>query len=192
MNSLDFEKLSLPLIFVGLSRTKNLWNLWSAVFNSTDLYLPWIWTCSDKGFKEARRELLSFYRQLSKAEIGAVFWSSVIILNSPQKFHEFLEGSNLITKLQAKHDVLKRTLGEGTAMTATIHSFAFFYSCIYSSLSYPKWISIHLSSAPTYLRAGSYTFLFYFPPFLWTLWAISIRPFSLLAFSYSHSPLVLI
>uniref|UniRef100_A0A3Q3ETB7 SLIT-ROBO Rho GTPase-activating protein 1 n=1 Tax=Labrus bergylta TaxID=56723 RepID=A0A3Q3ETB7_9LABR len=31
------------------------------------------------------------------------------------KFREFLEGSNLISKLQAKHDVLKRTLGEGTA-----------------------------------------------------------------------------
>ncbi|XP_076849734.1 SLIT-ROBO Rho GTPase-activating protein 1 isoform X1 [Brachyhypopomus gauderio] len=29
------------------------------------------------------------------------------------KFHEFLEGSNLIAKLQAKHDVLKRALGEG-------------------------------------------------------------------------------
>ncbi|XP_074533345.1 SLIT-ROBO Rho GTPase-activating protein 1 isoform X2 [Halichoeres trimaculatus] len=29
------------------------------------------------------------------------------------KFRECLEGSNLITKLQAKHDVLKRTLGEG-------------------------------------------------------------------------------
>ncbi|XP_058883503.1 SLIT-ROBO Rho GTPase-activating protein 1 isoform X2 [Acipenser ruthenus] len=29
------------------------------------------------------------------------------------KFKEFLEGSNLITKLQAKHDLLKRTLGEG-------------------------------------------------------------------------------
>ncbi|XP_069499570.1 SLIT-ROBO Rho GTPase-activating protein 3 isoform X2 [Ambystoma mexicanum] len=29
------------------------------------------------------------------------------------KFKEFLNGSNLITKLQAKHDVLKQTLGEG-------------------------------------------------------------------------------
>ncbi|XP_048863558.1 SLIT-ROBO Rho GTPase-activating protein 1 isoform X2 [Brienomyrus brachyistius] len=29
------------------------------------------------------------------------------------KFHEFMEGSNLISKLQAKHDLLKRTLGEG-------------------------------------------------------------------------------
>uniref|UniRef100_A0A672LYN3 SLIT-ROBO Rho GTPase-activating protein 1 n=1 Tax=Sinocyclocheilus grahami TaxID=75366 RepID=A0A672LYN3_SINGR len=28
------------------------------------------------------------------------------------KFHEYLEGSNLITKLQAKHDLLKRTLGD--------------------------------------------------------------------------------
>uniref|UniRef100_A0A3Q2XZL4 SLIT-ROBO Rho GTPase-activating protein 1 n=1 Tax=Hippocampus comes TaxID=109280 RepID=A0A3Q2XZL4_HIPCM len=32
------------------------------------------------------------------------------------KFREFLEGSNLISKLQAKHDLLKRTLGEGTVM----------------------------------------------------------------------------
>uniref|UniRef100_A0A8C6L1I2 SLIT-ROBO Rho GTPase-activating protein 1 n=1 Tax=Nothobranchius furzeri TaxID=105023 RepID=A0A8C6L1I2_NOTFU len=30
------------------------------------------------------------------------------------KFREFLEGDNLITKLQAKHDLLKRTLGDGT------------------------------------------------------------------------------
>lgn len=30
-----------------------------------------------------------------------------------QKLREFLEGSNLITKLQAKHDLLQRTLGEG-------------------------------------------------------------------------------
>nr|XP_043892341.1 SLIT-ROBO Rho GTPase-activating protein 1 isoform X3 [Solea senegalensis] len=29
------------------------------------------------------------------------------------KFREFLEGSNLISKLQAKHDLLKRTIGEG-------------------------------------------------------------------------------
>ncbi|XP_018418906.1 PREDICTED: SLIT-ROBO Rho GTPase-activating protein 1 isoform X4 [Nanorana parkeri] len=29
------------------------------------------------------------------------------------KFRELLEGSNLITKLQAKHDLLQRTLGEG-------------------------------------------------------------------------------
>uniref|UniRef100_A0A7N8WM42 SLIT-ROBO Rho GTPase activating protein 1a n=1 Tax=Mastacembelus armatus TaxID=205130 RepID=A0A7N8WM42_9TELE len=33
------------------------------------------------------------------------------------KFREYLEGSNLITKLQAKHDLLKRTLGEGTDTT---------------------------------------------------------------------------
>uniref|UniRef100_A0A3Q3XMB0 SLIT-ROBO Rho GTPase-activating protein 1 n=1 Tax=Mola mola TaxID=94237 RepID=A0A3Q3XMB0_MOLML len=33
------------------------------------------------------------------------------------KFREFLEGSNLISKLQAKHDLLKRTIGEGTVLT---------------------------------------------------------------------------
>uniref|UniRef100_A0AAX7VWJ3 SLIT-ROBO Rho GTPase-activating protein 1 n=1 Tax=Astatotilapia calliptera TaxID=8154 RepID=A0AAX7VWJ3_ASTCA len=33
------------------------------------------------------------------------------------KFREFLEGSNLISKLQAKHDLLKRALGEGTFTT---------------------------------------------------------------------------
>ncbi|KTG40638.1 hypothetical protein cypCar_00014846, partial [Cyprinus carpio] len=32
---------------------------------------------------------------------------------SIMKFREYLEGSNLITKLQAKHDLLKRTLGDG-------------------------------------------------------------------------------
>lgn len=30
-----------------------------------------------------------------------------------QKFKEYVNGSNLITKLQAKHDLLKQTLGEG-------------------------------------------------------------------------------
>ncbi|XP_008562626.1 PREDICTED: SLIT-ROBO Rho GTPase-activating protein 3-like, partial [Galeopterus variegatus] len=29
------------------------------------------------------------------------------------KFKEYVNGSNLITKLQAKHDLLKQTLGEG-------------------------------------------------------------------------------
>lgn len=42
----------------------------------------------------------------------------VITLNSLQKFREFLEGSNLISKLQAKHDLLKRTLGEGIVTTS--------------------------------------------------------------------------
>lgn len=32
---------------------------------------------------------------------------------SVQKFKEYLNGSNLIIKLQAKHDLLKQTLGEG-------------------------------------------------------------------------------
>lgn len=42
-------------------------------------------------------------------------------MNSPfclsarlQKYKEYLNGSNLIVKLQAKHDLLKQTLGEGT------------------------------------------------------------------------------
>ncbi|CAO2582178.1 SLIT-ROBO Rho GTPase-activating protein 1 [Lemmus lemmus] len=34
------------------------------------------------------------------------------------KLREFLEGSNLITKLQAKHDLLQRTLGEGWSLGA--------------------------------------------------------------------------
>uniref|UniRef100_A0A2K5ZMM7 SLIT-ROBO Rho GTPase activating protein 1 n=1 Tax=Mandrillus leucophaeus TaxID=9568 RepID=A0A2K5ZMM7_MANLE len=37
------------------------------------------------------------------------------------KLREYLEGSNLITKLQAKHDLLQRTLGEGEKMTWMIH-----------------------------------------------------------------------
>lgn len=32
-----------------------------------------------------------------------------------QKYKEYLNGSNLIIKLQAKHDLLKQTLGEGEA-----------------------------------------------------------------------------
>uniref|UniRef100_A0A3B4E8N9 SLIT-ROBO Rho GTPase-activating protein 1 n=1 Tax=Pygocentrus nattereri TaxID=42514 RepID=A0A3B4E8N9_PYGNA len=36
------------------------------------------------------------------------------------KFREFLEGSNLIAKLQAKHDLLKRALGEGKHHTKCV------------------------------------------------------------------------
>uniref|UniRef100_A0A663ESZ8 SLIT-ROBO Rho GTPase activating protein 3 n=1 Tax=Aquila chrysaetos chrysaetos TaxID=223781 RepID=A0A663ESZ8_AQUCH len=35
------------------------------------------------------------------------------------KFKEYLNGSNLITKLQAKHDLLKQTLGEGESREST-------------------------------------------------------------------------
>uniref|UniRef100_A0A8C4VPM1 SLIT-ROBO Rho GTPase activating protein 1 n=1 Tax=Gopherus evgoodei TaxID=1825980 RepID=A0A8C4VPM1_9SAUR len=38
------------------------------------------------------------------------------------KFREFLEGSNLITKLQAKHDLLHRTLGEGQVIPLIVES----------------------------------------------------------------------
>uniref|UniRef100_A0A8D2LD84 SLIT-ROBO Rho GTPase-activating protein 1 n=1 Tax=Varanus komodoensis TaxID=61221 RepID=A0A8D2LD84_VARKO len=37
------------------------------------------------------------------------------------KFREYLEGSNLITKLQAKHDLLQRTLAEGRRNSHTRH-----------------------------------------------------------------------
>uniref|UniRef100_A0A8C7XAA3 SLIT-ROBO Rho GTPase-activating protein 1 n=1 Tax=Oryzias sinensis TaxID=183150 RepID=A0A8C7XAA3_9TELE len=37
------------------------------------------------------------------------------------KFREFLEGSNLISKLQAKHDLLKRTLGDGNEALCSRH-----------------------------------------------------------------------
>lgn len=37
-----------------------------------------------------------------------------------QKFREYLEGSNLITKLQAKHDLLKRALGDGTVCFSVV------------------------------------------------------------------------
>lgn len=36
--------------------------------------------------------------------------------SSVQKFKEYLNGSNLIIKLQAKHDLLKQTLGEGECL----------------------------------------------------------------------------
>uniref|UniRef100_A0A8C4W6C7 SLIT-ROBO Rho GTPase activating protein 3 n=1 Tax=Gopherus evgoodei TaxID=1825980 RepID=A0A8C4W6C7_9SAUR len=38
------------------------------------------------------------------------------------KFKEYLNGSNLITKLQAKHDLLKQTLGEGQAIPLVVES----------------------------------------------------------------------
>lgn len=42
-------------------------------------------------------------------------WCSFISKNvcKMQKYKEYLNGSNLIVKLQAKHDLLKQTLGEG-------------------------------------------------------------------------------
>lgn len=42
-----------------------------------------------------------------------IFLCGLCFFLSPQKFKEYLNGSNLITKLQAKHDLLKQTLGEG-------------------------------------------------------------------------------
>lgn len=44
-----------------------------------------------------------------------VFFYSPIHL---QKYKEYLNGSNLIVKLQAKHDLLKQTLGEGKTSCA--------------------------------------------------------------------------
>lgn len=38
-----------------------------------------------------------------------------------QKFKEYLNGSNLIIKLQAKHDLLKQTLGEGETYIYTYY-----------------------------------------------------------------------
>lgn len=46
--------------------------------------------------------VLCFFRKLS-------FLVSLLPL---QKMKEYLEGRNLITKLQAKHDLLQKTLGE--------------------------------------------------------------------------------
>uniref|UniRef100_A0A672PG93 SLIT-ROBO Rho GTPase-activating protein 1 n=1 Tax=Sinocyclocheilus grahami TaxID=75366 RepID=A0A672PG93_SINGR len=50
------------------------------------------------------------------------------------KFREYLEGSNLITKLQAKHDLLKRTLGDAdlnghrkTSYLSLFHSFSLYF-----------------------------------------------------------------
>lgn len=77
------------------------------------------WTCSDKGFKRLSAcplplAFLSWIAVLSAGALAGTWGHRVITFNSPQKFREFLEGSNLISKLQAKHDLLKRTLGEGT------------------------------------------------------------------------------
>uniref|UniRef100_A0A8C4LJI9 SLIT-ROBO Rho GTPase-activating protein 1 n=1 Tax=Equus asinus asinus TaxID=83772 RepID=A0A8C4LJI9_EQUAS len=44
------------------------------------------------------------------------------------KLREYLEGSNLITKLQAKHDLLQRTLGEAKRPTFLLGSFRVFDS----------------------------------------------------------------
>ncbi|TNN67962.1 SLIT-ROBO Rho GTPase-activating protein 1 [Liparis tanakae] len=63
-----------------------------------------------------QQETEQFYFMIAVLRAGALPGTPgrwVITLNSQQKFREFLEGSNLISKLQAKHDLLKRTLGEG-------------------------------------------------------------------------------
>lgn len=39
---------------------------------------------------------------------------------NPQKFREYLEGNNLISKLQAKHDILKKALAEGKTDRKTL------------------------------------------------------------------------
>uniref|UniRef100_A0A8C3LZ80 SLIT-ROBO Rho GTPase activating protein 3 n=1 Tax=Chrysolophus pictus TaxID=9089 RepID=A0A8C3LZ80_CHRPC len=44
------------------------------------------------------------------------------------KFKEYLNGSNLITKLQAKHDLLKQTLGEGESQTVNLCLFFLSFS----------------------------------------------------------------
>lgn len=45
-------------------------------------------------------------------------FSILCSVSDPQKFREYLEGSNLISKLQAKHDILKKALAEGeTSLT---------------------------------------------------------------------------
>lgn len=46
-----------------------------------------------------------------------------------QKLREYLEGSNLITKLQAKHDLLQRTLGEGQ-LSERVGEMTWIISCV--------------------------------------------------------------
>lgn len=46
----------------------------------------------------------------TRSEMTSLF---VFRVFNPQKFSEYLEGSNLISKLQAKHDILKKALAEG-------------------------------------------------------------------------------
>lgn len=45
--------------------------------------------------------------------LKAIWLSFAFCLFDLQKYKEYLNGSNLLVKLQAKHDLLKQTLGEG-------------------------------------------------------------------------------
>ncbi|KAI4826286.1 hypothetical protein KUCAC02_021925, partial [Chaenocephalus aceratus] len=54
------------------------------------------------------------------------------------KFREFLEGSNLISKLQAKHDLLKRTLGEETSGCGQMAGFKCFTGRMQSAPQGPQ------------------------------------------------------
>lgn len=85
----------------------------------------------------------------------------LITLNSPQKFREFLEGSNLISKLQAKHDLLKRTLGEGIVTITVLSPPLTVPYCPRCSHSHPLYqttaISLLRMSASTSTCAWSLT-----------------------------------
>lgn len=61
-----------------------------------------------------------------------------------QKFKEYVNGSNLITKLQAKHDLLKQTLGEGESGSGGLRGGAVFpsgFCCgLVSCFSLRHWV----------------------------------------------------
>uniref|UniRef100_A0A674EXM7 SLIT-ROBO Rho GTPase activating protein 1b n=1 Tax=Salmo trutta TaxID=8032 RepID=A0A674EXM7_SALTR len=51
------------------------------------------------------------------------------------KFREYLEGSNLISKLQAKHDLLKKAMAEGKRLHTILLSHSFSLSTLFLSVS---------------------------------------------------------
>ncbi|KPP59358.1 hypothetical protein Z043_122728 [Scleropages formosus] len=60
------------------------------------------------------------------------------------KFREFLEGSNLISKLQAKHDLLKKSLGEGSCRLPLLHNAFPLYSAPVLHVAVPVEESVQL------------------------------------------------
>ncbi|PNI53114.1 SRGAP3 isoform 3 [Pan troglodytes] len=62
--------------------------------------------CQVSAQQPVQTELLMRYHQLQSR-------LATLKIENEEKFKEYVNGSNLITKLQAKHDLLKQTLGEG-------------------------------------------------------------------------------
>ncbi len=68
----------------------------------------WLY-CSRNSYSNEMSQQCLFISVEMNLKLG---WSWNFLYPLFQKLKEFLEGRNLITKLQAKHDLIQKTLGE--------------------------------------------------------------------------------